>query len=171
MMKALKVRFAPAGKYFIGDPCYGVPDEKWSDVLDNTGFLGLYEEGSSNRLEKCDQAGIWQVDGAYVLAAPTAYGDGSYPGSDGFDYGVDAGMLGAVQLDWALEGNTIERLKQLGTIVEFKTPVGIYYKEGTVEISSDDKCITIETGDDYDYEEDDGQPSEWQEWHDYDPDC
>ncbi len=101
-----RVEFAPAGKYFIGDPCYGVPYDDWSKLLDDTGLLGLYPEDSKylgnpdEYAAKEDQAAIFELDnGYYVLAAPTAYGDGSYEGSDGNYYPVDAGMIGAVSIE------------------------------------------------------------------------
>lgn len=74
----------PAGTYFLGDPCYVVPDELWSPLLDATRF---FED---------DPHILFQ--GKYnILAFSTAYGDGCFRGSDGKDYGVDAGMIGLVE--------------------------------------------------------------------------
>jgi hypothetical protein len=174
---------APAGKYFIGDPCYAVPDEDWSDVLDATGMLGLYaSETYGSPGDKEDQAGAYKYTDKFgdhwILSAPTEFGDGTYIGSDGEEYGVDAGILGAVSLELALRKSTEEELKRLGSIVEFTSAVRISYYKGDVTIESSlepDETITIQTGDyleDDDWRsEDDGQPDEQQEWHDFDPDC
>lgn len=75
----------PAGSYFLGDPCYCLEDG-WSPLLDSIG----YENGSLAK-----PVGTLP-SGANVLIFHTAYGDGVYEGSDGFEYGVDSGCIGLV---------------------------------------------------------------------------
>ncbi len=59
----------PAGTYYIGDLCYCLPSEKWMALRDN------------------------ELNGL-IYYSSTAYGDGSYTGSDGNEYFVDSGTIG-----------------------------------------------------------------------------
>lgn len=97
----------PKGKYVLGDPCYAVPDDMWMPWLENA----KYED---NRLVLVGQT----PSGHWVLGLSTQYGDGGYLGSDGFEYGVDAGLIGLVPVEIATNldrvGNAID-----GTIIEF----------------------------------------------------
>lgn len=75
------MKLLPAGDYLIGDLCYIVPDEYWSDLCDqwfakdSDGITAVYKD-------------------ATVYAFSTAYGDGVYTGSNGFKFSVDAGLIG-----------------------------------------------------------------------------
>ena len=92
----------PAGKYILGDPCYAIPDEHWTDFLHT----------------RVTNSGVGDVAGRCVLSFGTAYGDGTYEGSDGFEYGVDSGMIGLVPAD--LPGLTL--LGRFQSIVTFAEP-------------------------------------------------
>ena len=72
----------PAGEYYVGDPCYCF-EGSWSAVLAATDFF-KNETVSFN--------------GGFVAATNTAYGDGTYDGSDGNSYPVDAGLIGVVSV-------------------------------------------------------------------------
>ena len=87
----------PAGKYVLGDPCYSVPDNLWEPLLDSCGTFGC----SNTDKDSC--VGTVEVNGKTysVLGFGTTYGDGSYKGSDGNEYCVDAGMIGLVPLELA----------------------------------------------------------------------
>jgi hypothetical protein len=74
----------PAGEYWVGDPCYAVPNADWMEWLEAADF-----ENEHWVLKA-------PVNGKEVLAFGTAYGDGCYPGSDGNLYPVDAGLIGVV---------------------------------------------------------------------------
>ena len=78
----------PKGSYVIGDPCYAVPDKDWDDLLASCNYfespIGYVKDG----LQKFP-----------VLAFGTKWGDGSYRGSDGNVYGVDAGLIGLVPVE------------------------------------------------------------------------
>ena len=74
----------PPGTYWVGDPCYGVPDDRWMTWLNRAN----YKEDHWFLLA--------DLDGLPVLGISTAYGDGNYQGSDGNRYPVDAGMIGLV---------------------------------------------------------------------------
>lgn len=129
-----RVACLPEGTYWVGDPCYFVPDELWMEYLQTGGEH--YEIGGLT---------IQLSDGRLVAAHGTAYGDGVYKGSDGFGYGVDAGLLGVVQV---LPGDN-EPSEGLGTKVTFDQPFTVSYESGTVEIGH----IRIDTDSD-----DDEQP-------------
>ena len=88
-MKIKKVEvLVPAGQYVIGDPCYAVPDKDWLPLLETCNYfespIGYVKDG----LQKFA-----------VLAFGTKWGDGCYAGSDGREYGVDAGLLGLVPVE------------------------------------------------------------------------
>jgi hypothetical protein len=63
----------PAGRYWVGDPCYAVPSERWMEWLEAADYMnaGRYL--------------LAELDGRSVLGIGTAYGDGttsrSTPGS------------------------------------------------------------------------------------------
>lgn len=83
-MKITKTHYqvsVPAGRYFLGDPCYTVPNNLWGTLLQSCDFF--------------DQP-IGEVNGHKVLAFPTAQGDGLYEDQNGHEYPVDAGLIGLV---------------------------------------------------------------------------
>jgi len=64
-----------------------------------------------------------ELRGHKFFGASTAHGDGTFYDSDGYRYGVDAGMLGIVPIALVeLEGESIEDIEKykLGRIHEFK---------------------------------------------------
>ena len=75
----------PAGEYYVGDPCYALsPDnhDKWClQTLRGPGVEPLSQ---------------FTIDGYKCLSFRTLTGDGVYPGSDGFEYGVDSGCIGLI---------------------------------------------------------------------------
>jgi len=94
----------PAGKYWIGDPCYVISGEEWSEFLDP--YWALDGNG-----------GVFNFEEYKVCAFSTQYGDGCYDASDGSRLGVDAGMIGAIPMELARCGDL-----GLGTEVEFDEP-------------------------------------------------
>lgn len=80
----------PAGTYYLGDPCYAVPDSEWGSLLDSTDCFGNPEGFLS--------------DGTRVVAFGTYYGDGEYYDQFGRDYGVDAGLIGLIPWNDAFAG-------------------------------------------------------------------
>jgi hypothetical protein len=81
----------PAGQYVIGDPCYAVPDQYWLPLLESCDYfrspIGWFSRTG------------YSTDKNYVLAFGTKWGDGCYLGTDGNEYGVDAGLLGLVPVE------------------------------------------------------------------------
>ena len=99
----------PPGKYRLGDPCYSVPNDRWSEWLDATGS-SLNDEDNIYAL----------LDGWPIIGFSTAYGDGSYEGSDGHSYPVDAGLIGLVPVEIADDRYSADQ--GLWTVVEFTKP-------------------------------------------------
>jgi hypothetical protein len=75
----------PAGRYFVGDPCYtaGNDDAAWQD------WCKVTDSGDGETLAAT-------YNGLPVVGLHTAYGDGTYYDESGREYGVDAGIIGAV---------------------------------------------------------------------------
>lgn len=79
------------GDYFIGDPCYAFSDVDhsfWMELLESCDFFN-------------DLEGKVQMFGKEwtVVASPTQYGDGVYDCDAGFEFPVDAGLIGVVPME------------------------------------------------------------------------
>jgi hypothetical protein len=99
----------PAGRYYLCDPCYAVRDDQWNAWLDSLDH---------------DAGGIAYgvtADGHPVFGFSTAYGDGSWVGSDGVLYYADAGMIGLVPVAHNETANDARSFFQL-RVVEFSRP-------------------------------------------------
>lgn len=93
MSKITEVRM-PAGDYYVGDPCYAVPNDRWMEWLEAADFMACTGR---------DELLVAELDGKTIVGVSTAYGDGLYPGSDGGEYPVDAGLLGVTPVEVATE--------------------------------------------------------------------
>ena len=102
-MSTLKVSI-PAGKYWLGDPCYAVPQDLWMDLLNSCEFFTENPVGT-----------VTGSDGGkyHVLGFGTAYGDGCYADQFGNEYPVDAGLIGLVPV------GLVESYPQGCRLVEF----------------------------------------------------
>ena len=138
----------PAGKYYVGDPCYCFNDN-WHRLLNATNYFDFRRKPTDNELPgRAGNAIIF--DEHPVAAFDTEHGDGSYRGSDGFCYGVDAGLLGVVAFE--LIERPMEEVERLGTIIEFETDFLCSREEGgTIHLGH----ITIPTGEYASGEDDD----------------
>jgi len=131
-INAKKTYVLPAGTYYIGDICYVLADELYENVFGGTGYeCGHYTS---------DQ-GQFLVDGTYA-------GDGSYRGSDGFEYAVDAGIIGIVSQ------TLLSKETDGGKIYEFATDVRVSMQNGIFIFESDEVSLEINTKD-YAEDEDD----------------
>ena len=72
----------PPGTYYVGDPCYAVPDARWEEWLEAADYRNQ------------QQYLIAEIDGHPVLGINTAFGDGTYFDELGREYPVDAGLIG-----------------------------------------------------------------------------
>lgn len=123
----------PAGKYWVGDPCYAVPDHRWMEWLESADYM------NERRFL------LAELDGMPTLGVGTAHGDGQYLGSDGKRYPVDAGLIGVTPAE-LVEGHPGGM-----SLVEFENDFLCEYDEdGTITIGH----ITIDTDPDEDDEDD-----------------
>lgn len=145
----------PAGKYYVGDPCYVIDDDEWMDCLDATCYLGLYEDEQAMGARKCNQVGeqlgvfsCINDDGDEFLfaASGTQYGDGAYPCMKNDEAigecGVDAGLIAAIPVDMIPD----EWNNGLGVVVEIDQDFVISCTEGTISFGD----VEVLTGDDGD---------------------
>lgn len=141
MSRVTRVPMAPAirasatvlpGTYVVGDPCYSIPDRMWMTWLE----AADYETNDRRHVLAA------AIDGYVAVGVSTAFGDGVYRGSDGFEYGVDAGLLGLVPIEVAKD---VDRNLEVGlvTTVTLQRPAVCYYDDGTVHLGD----LRIYTGD------------------------
>ena len=124
----------PAGTYFVGDPCYAFAHatNSWDKVITASG---------------CFDKNVIEFEGKPVAGFGTMYGDGTYNG-----FSVDAGLIGCVHADLIEEGSTFRESPECGQLVEFKEPFTVQaYSNGDIRIGN----ITVETGHDYEEEDED----------------
>lgn len=136
----------PAGKYWIGDPCYIFPNDgpmsdKWIELMEKSDFFNIsYVELDDGKIK------VW--------AAPTVYGDGVYSGihgSDVIDFAVDAGLIGiAPQETVDYLGVQDSNLETMALFVEFNTPFEVKCLDGVFSFGH----VYINTNDDDEYGDD-----------------
>lgn len=119
----------PAGRYYIGDPCYVIPDSKWDD------FCTVMFQTSDYH--------VVEFEGKPLLAGSTAYGDGCYNDQYGNQYGVDAGTLSVVPESLWNPTMSNDQVAQMGTIVVFEEPFRAsccngFFQFGHIVINTDD---------------------------------
>jgi len=119
----------PAGRYFLGDPCYAVPNDYWMPLLESCDFF----EGSP----------IGQANGSQVLAFGTAWGDGNYNDQHGNSYPVDAGLIGLTPIALAQQRDDFDKLESLGRFVDLDSPTACTKAEGVLTFGN----LTINTDD------------------------
>lgn len=134
MKNAIYTKILPAGEYFIGDLCYIIPDTYWSELCDQ------WFEGNKTNIEAT-------YNGIMTYAFPTKWGDGTYIGSDGFSYGVDAGLIGIVE---AVEDTQYSEDDNLFRRVKFDSPFAIT-TDGSTLIFGDIMIETDEEEEDEDF--------------------
>ena len=111
-MKISKVEVeVPAGRYILGDPCYAVPEDKWMELLESCNYF-------ENPIGTFSQYTRGDTHNYYIVAFSTRWGDGSYRGTDGNVYPVDAGLIGLVP--WEASTDVIR--DDLCTVVTFDKP-------------------------------------------------
>ena len=139
------------GKMYIGDLCYAMSREDYHNYWGSHN----YEDGAYET-----------PDGMFAMVG-TAYGDGCYEGSDGFEYGVDAGIIGIC------DGELVKRdIDDLGKIVDAYGEAEIAYEDGTIYItyndghSAYDTVLEIKTS----YDEEDEDEEDYEEEDPFDQD-
>ncbi len=117
-----------AGKYYIGDPCYVIANEDWSEFVN-----------------KSFDHEFFKHKGVDVFVGGTRYGDGVYQDDQGNDYAVDSGTIGLIPVKFVDEDD--QSTYELGSIVEFSEDFLVTYFDGVYRIGP----IEIDTQ--YDEEE------------------
>lgn len=145
-----KVSIKVNGSFYVGDICYCLKDDVYDNVWGGAGYAdGAYTDPET---------------GLQFAMVSTAYGDGCYSGDDGYDYGVDAGVIGIV--DMGLSKETEEELDDYGTVHHYTGEVSIEYENGTITVEFGNESIVIETEEDDYWDIDDDDEDE--EYHDRD---
>lgn len=109
----------PAGKYFVGDPCYAIPADSWQSWLEEAGYM------EDPRYLVAD------VETFTCVGVGTAHGDGVFEDQKGNSYPVDAGLIGAVPVQLLLPS----RETPWGmTKMKFDADFKVSYKEGKITI-------------------------------------
>ena len=119
----------PAGEYYIGDLCYVLGDNVYDNIFGGTGYeSGTYEEKGTGRV---------------FVVNSTAYGDGMYPGSDGNEFAVDAGIIGICSKSLMAKDDGG------GHMYTFDSPVRCKFRGGRFFFESGYKHLVVDTtGDD-----------------------
>jgi len=148
-MKISKVEVeVPAGRYILGDPCYAVPEDKWMELLESCNYF-------ENPIGTFSQYTRGDTHNYYIVAFSTRWGDGSYRGTDGNVYPVDAGLIGLVPL--CLQPKVLR--DDLCTVVTFDKPTKCSSNgDGKLRFGH----ITIDTDPAQDEEEEDEDEAEAQ---------
>lgn len=115
----------PAGRYYIGDITYVLKDSVCNDIFGDTNY----------------EPGHYKMKDGEFLVNRTAYGDGSYPGSNNYQYGVDAGVIGITNINLCIDEKKIYG----GTLHTFTEPVACSFTQGMFRFSSGNCFIEIDT--------------------------
>ena len=97
--------------YYLGDPCYVVPDEQWSDFCDLTFNPANTKEGAEIS-EYCDSVIEWN---GHEIVIWSNGGDGSWSFAGIGSFGVDAGIFCVMPIE-ALPECTPEDLASAGLL-------------------------------------------------------
>ena len=134
-----------AGRYYVGDLCYVFNQEDWDEVC------ALTIKGN-----ECLSGEFEMKDGRKFAMYNTKYGDGVYRDQYGNKFAVDSGTIGCVLLEHAsrITPEELDHVKELGAVIDFQHPFSTGYdkESGLIMICSNH----IQTGDDDDYETNDG---------------
>ena len=101
----------PAGKYYIGDLCYVMSDDEWSEVCELL-FEGRNDHG-------VNQGEFVMKDGRRFASYNTAYGDGRYQSNMNTEHCVDSGGIGCILVDDIKYVDNYDQFLDIGAIVEF----------------------------------------------------
>jgi hypothetical protein len=140
----------PAGEYWVGDPCYAIPDDRWMEWL----------EAADYRREPSPRYLVADLDGHSCVGVGTAYGDGVFHGSDGNNYPVDAGLIGAVPVE------VCEGAPRGMHLMSFAGPFDLSYHDGVIKVGN--VAINTDPDDDWDEEDDEDPDDPREEWTDAD---
>ena len=121
----------PAGRYYVGDPCYVIPDETWP-----TFCKAMYPDGRGP-----PKVGVfWLPDGTKYAGFTTKYGDGLYEsyGKTEEMFYVDSGSIACIPVD-ALPSDKVEKAK--GHVIHFDKSFSVAYVGWNIQIVEDDRAV------------------------------
>jgi hypothetical protein len=104
----------PKGEYVLGDPCYVVPNDDWSDLLNSCNYFNHP---------------VGRVRDFNILGFGTKWGDGCYRDTKGNVYPVDAGLIGLVPVAYA-------EVEPDSVIVSFSEPTLCQNDDGILKFGS-----------------------------------
>jgi hypothetical protein len=111
-----------AGTYYIGDLCY-VMHPEWDEFCSLTISGNNVLDGEFNL-----------KDGRRFATFTTKWGDGTYKDEQGRKYGVDAGLIGCINVK-DITPSELENLKD-GHVVEFVQDFSTFSAGGVIRIGS-----------------------------------
>jgi hypothetical protein len=118
-----------SGKYYVGDLCYVMTDDEWSE------FCDLTIKGND-----CLNGEFTFADGRKFATYGTKYGDGLYPASNGKMLSVDAGLIGCFAVG-DIRAEKYDDIEELGMIVDFESDFCTSVKDGVIRFGD----ITVDT--------------------------
>ena len=127
----------PAGRYYIGDLCYVMTDDEWSE------FCNITIKGN-----ECIDGEFALKDGRQFATYGTAYGDGSYHDQYGHTYSVDAGLIGCIRVE-DIRADKYNNLLDLGAVQEFAGAFSTSEHAGQIQFGH----VIIDTDPAYDEDE------------------
>ena len=128
----------PPGKYFIGDPCYGLSENDHHNLW---GEEQRYENGKYDL----------KNNKKYFAVHNTHWGDGKFYDTKNRKYIIDSGMLSIINVDLIED---IEKSKKKGNFFHFLEKVYFLYNAGIFYIKSGRFVIEINTINEEEYESD-----------------
>ena len=133
----------PAGQYYLGDPCYVVPNDDWTDFCQIIQDQITYIDKSCN--DHSSLQAIYYQDTKIIFWC-TAYGDGKYPvyGEQNGFCSVDAGLLSLIPVNQVLTWkNSISEMKKFAMVIKLDHTVTLEMTSlGNVSIGDDCDIIT-----------------------------
>lgn len=121
--------------FYIGDVCYVLADDIYHDVWGANGY----------------RDGVVEARGFKFAVSGTAFGDGTYYDREGYEYGVDAGVIGLVPLELVeKDGADGGRVILGGGEATFEAEDGVFF----VSLPNGDNVV-IDTKNDEDEDDDD----------------
>jgi hypothetical protein len=111
-----------AGTYYIGDLCY-VMHPEWDEFCSLTISGHNVLDGEFNL-----------KDGRRFATFTTKWGDGTYKDEQGHSYGVDAGLIGCINVN-DITPSELENLKD-GRVIEFVQDFSTFSAGGVIRFGS-----------------------------------
>jgi hypothetical protein len=169
----MKNETAPV-KYYIGDLCYVLSEDDWDIYCagydwEHDPNTHSDEDGYDPEIWLNPEAGdtdTWINDNGVEPWRPcqtygTAYGDGCYNDQNGNPYSVDSGGIGCIRVDHANQEKLVEAIELgLGHIHEFAEHPSSGYSDGLIWFCDHTNQVEINTGGDYEEEEEEDETHE-----------